>query len=327
MLTEPRELDRDRLARFAAERWRLPPLTLEYLAVGFGSHHWDVRDGRGGRWFLTVDDLEATWRRGVDADDSFAALAAAFATAAALAAGGLEFVVAPLAARDGGVVQRLGPRWSVALTPYVEGESSPWGRWESEDERRRMAGLLGRLHAATPLAAGGPRRDDLEIQSRAALEAALVELARPWRSGPLAEPARELLAPAAPRLRRRLAAYDRLAARVRSRADLVVTHGEPHRANVLRTRDGFRLVDWDTTLLAQRERDLAMVLEDDLAGWEEYAAVAAGGGVRLDRDALRLYGEWWALTDVAVYVAQFRLPHADDEQSRAAFAVLAENLR
>jgi aminoglycoside phosphotransferase (APT) family kinase protein len=51
----------------------------------------------------------------------------------------------------------------------------------------------------------------------------------------------------------------------------VVTHGEPHRGNVIRDpRGGVYLVDWDTTLIAPRERDLRMVLDRELTGWDEY---------------------------------------------------------
>ena len=41
--------------------WRLDAASIEYRQVGFGSHHWDVAAG-GGRWFLTVDDLDARTR-------------------------------------------------------------------------------------------------------------------------------------------------------------------------------------------------------------------------------------------------------------------------
>ena len=34
---------------------------------------------------------------------------------------------------------------------------------------------------------------------------------------------------------------------------VVVTHGEPHVGNAIRTEAGWMLVDWDTTLLAPPE--------------------------------------------------------------------------
>jgi hypothetical protein len=41
-----------------AQGWGLPVTALEYRPAGWGSHHWDVRDAAGARWFVTVDELE-----------------------------------------------------------------------------------------------------------------------------------------------------------------------------------------------------------------------------------------------------------------------------
>jgi spectinomycin phosphotransferase len=154
---------------------------------------------------------------------------------------------------------------------------------------------------------------------------ALATLDVPWESGPYADPARAALAAAADDLHRRLAAYDEDAARVLERTDSwVVTHGEPHRANFIATSDGLRLVDWDTTRLAPRERDLWHVLDDELTGWDEYAAVV--GDVSPDRGTLALYRRWWGLSDIAVFTADLRRPHVDSEQSAANFRSLRENL-
>ena len=102
----------------------------------------------------------------------------------------------------------------------------------------------------------------------------------------------------------------------------MITHGEPHRANVIRdARGGLLMVDWDTTLVAPRERDLRMVLDGDMTGWAEYRGVA--GPVSLDRRALRLYALWWDLADIGLFVDRFRRPHgrtADDEASWTALS-------
>ena len=51
MLTPPTDLDPAALAA-ALAHWGLGDARLEYLPVGFGSHHW-----RAGDAFVTVDDL------------------------------------------------------------------------------------------------------------------------------------------------------------------------------------------------------------------------------------------------------------------------------
>jgi spectinomycin phosphotransferase len=166
------------------------------------------------------------------------------------------------------------------------------------------------------------RRDELTIPSRPVLTDALASLDVPWESGPYADPARAVLAAGAHSLVRRLEEFDVDAARLRARShSLVVTHGEPHRANVIvDAQDRPRLVDWDTTRLAPRERDLWQVLDDELTGWDEYASVV--GDVSLDHEALGLYRRWWDLADIAVFTVSLLRPHVDDEQSEANFKSL-----
>ena len=307
MLTPPTDLDHAALVE-ALAHWGLRDPQLEYLPVGFGSHHW-----RAGEAFVTVDDLEA----------SFDALDRAFRTAGALRDAGLEFVLAPLPDDSGAPARRLGERFAVSVTPFVEGRSSSFGSYATEDERRRMAALIARVHGAGErVPAGLPRRDDLEIQSRPMLEEALASLAQPWTTGPFAEAARSLLAARAEDVQRSLRAHDVRAERLRQRShDWVVTHGEPHRGNVLvDPRGGVHLVDWDTTLVAPRERDLWWILDEELTGWDEYAAIV--GDASLDTDALDLYRQRWDLADIASFVAEFRRPHDEDENTSASFGHL-----
>ena len=95
MLSEPEDLDWAELEAIVKRHWGLRGATLEYLPVGFGSHHWTAEDSRGARWFVSVDDLEAGFQAGPDADAVFAALERAFRTAVALRdEAKLDFVVA-----------------------------------------------------------------------------------------------------------------------------------------------------------------------------------------------------------------------------------------
>ena len=327
-MTEPRDLDRSELKDVLESLWGLRDPQLDYLAIGFGSHHWTAVDARGTRRFVTVDDLEADFRDATDTDSAFAALDRAFRTAAALRNdAGLEFVVAPLVDRDGAVIRRLDHRYAMTVLPFIDGESSDWGPYEDPDDRRLMGAVLARLHAATELVPTDlPRSEDFALPAREALVDALRDLDRTWDFGPFAESTRSLLQVSARELERRLREYDDLVARVRESSDSwVITHGEPHRANVIRDRQGaVQLVDWDTTLIAPRERDLHMVLDEDLSGWDEYTELA--GAVALNHDALKLYRWWWELADITVFVAGFRRPHERTDDSVASWEILARNV-
>jgi spectinomycin phosphotransferase len=328
VLTEPEDLDRAELKAFLERHWGLRGATLDYIPVGFGSHHWGAVDSHGMRRFVTVDDLEAGFQAGPDTDSAFAALERALRTAATLQCEAqLEFVVAPLPDHEGDVIRRLSDRYAVAVSPFIEGVSSVYGSYESPDDRRRLGGILGRLHAATEhVPIDLPSREDFALPARDALEKALQDFDRPWSSGPFGEPARQLLQASAHDVERLLGEYDKLVAHVRKSHDpWVVTHGEPHSANVIRDpRGAIHLVDWDTTSIAPRERDLRMVLDRELTGWDEYVAVA--GSVSWSQESLQLYRSWWDLAEIGIYTKLFRRPHRRTEDTLKSWRKLVEYL-
>jgi spectinomycin phosphotransferase len=327
VLAEPKDFDLGELRNALERHWRLRASELQYMPVGFGSHHWRARDVDGAEHFVTVDDLEAGFQASPDTDVAFAALERAFETAAFLRdEAALDFVIAPLRDEEGAVIRRLSARYSVTVAPLVAGEASEWGPWESASDRRAMGDVLARLHAATEhIPDGLPRREDFAIPSRAVALEALADLDREWKWGPFADPTRRLLAETGPSLERELQEYDELVAEVRAAPEpWVITHGEPHRANVIRADDRMLLVDWDTTLIAPRERDLRMVLDDDLTGWNEYTGTF--GDVPLKQRAIELYRRWWDLADTAIYIALFRQPHESDANTVASWENLTHCL-
>src|SRR5262249_4922703 len=120
-----------------------------------------------------------------------------------------------------------------------------------------------------------------------------------------------------------LAALDRAAARLdradRPDATWVVTHGEPHPGNLLRTADGFALVDWDTVALGRPERDLWMFVETDPSLVDRYGART---GIAVEHDALTANRLLWALADLASYPGVLRRPHRRDADAERALAAL-----
>jgi spectinomycin phosphotransferase len=326
--SEPQDVDRATLADALGRHWGIDAASIEFLPVGFGSHHWEARGADGLRWFVSADDLHAGRHAGEAPEDAFAALDRALRTAAMLrATARLEFVQAPVPSAGGVVVHRLGTHYTIRVEPFVRGRSAASGEYEHTGDRRRMGTLIGRLHAASgSIPPDLPGREHFALQARDELEQALADLDSVWDRGPFAEPARTLLREHARAVRERLHAHDRLAEALRDApAEWVVTHGEPHSANVIRDSHGdLRLVDWDTTLIAPRERDLWMVLDADRTGWDEYREAA--GPVQLRQRALDLYRERWALAEICEYVARFRRPHDDTEDTRAAWAELGEYL-
>ncbi len=325
MLAPPQGLDPGLLISTLADRWQLPIGALEYLPVGWGSHHWAATDATGGRWFVTVDELDTKrWSEQEPLATVFDRVSASLSVAVDLAAHGLSFVVAPAPAHDGQPVLRLGERFSLAVHPFVVGESFSWGEFSGPEHRLGVLELLVAMHTAAPAARRRAQTDDLSIAFRDALEASLSGAADHDR-GPYAVPTAELLAAHGPRLRALLARYDELVRLAAARSvPAVLTHGEPHPGNTMRTQAGWLLIDWDTALIAAPERDL---WDLDPGDGSVFAAYQLATGVTLRPPVLELYRLRWELTDLAMAAGRFRAPHSDGLDDTETFELLDQQLR
>lgn len=311
MFTRPPELSDETVALVVAEAWGVDASSVEYVAVGFGSHHWNVLDVAGGRWFATVDDLPAKRNETTEPiEHAYRRLDAALSTARRLRDLGLDFVVAPMPTARRGVLAPIDRRFVAALYPWIDGRSHGYGTYENPADRDDVLHLLSRLHSVEPSAVPEARREDFAVPNRAGLVAALGETDRPWETGPYGEPARRLLLERADQVRSLLDRFDMLAVLGAERHDrFVVTHGEPHPANTLESADGRMLIDWDTTLVAPPERDLWMVLETGASTTP--ASYAPTRSVEVSGELLHLYRLHWDLMEIAGYVSFFRSTHSD----------------
>ena len=165
--------------------------------------------------------------------------------------------------RAGQVVGSLDSRHALTLFPYLDAAPSRFEDPVDDGDRAAIIDMLARLHTATPEGIQVPSRP-LELATRQAIDQALASLGVPWTGGPYAEPGRDLLARYERPLRQAFARFDGLLDRVREAGGpYVITHGEPHPGNLLRTRAGLCLVDWDMTALTRPERDLWWVISGD----------------------------------------------------------------
>ncbi|MBO0685143.1 MAG: phosphotransferase [Candidatus Dormibacteraeota bacterium] len=326
MRAPPEDLPERGLLTFLAEGWGLKAAKADHVPVGGGSYHWRVRDEAGQVHWVTVDDLDRKAYLGQTRDGAFAALGRALDTALVLRRSGLAFVVGPVPAAGGETVRRLGDRYAVALFPHVEGRSRQWGRPLMPAEAAELLDMLVQLHGATGAAASVVQPHRLQLSERPHLEESLRNLDREWLGGPFAEPVRALLRSHAGRIQGFLQTFDRLADEVEAAGlPSVITHGEPHPANLIYAGGRLLLVDWDTMALAPPERDLWML---DAAGAEELARYARATGRPVNAAAIRLYRLRWRLEDICLYLQVLRSPHrrtADTEHAWHALALSLES--
>jgi spectinomycin phosphotransferase len=325
VFTRPDDLDEEQIRGALAESWGFESKALSYLPVGFGAHHWLATDAAGRQLFLMVHDLPDMLHSQVDtADAAYFRLRMAFECADSLRQDqNLAFVVAPVPAVSGAVVCRLSQRYSLAVCPYLAdcepGHDGPFAL----DDRPAVLHLLTRLHHAVPAAA--PERCDLELQNADGLRTAIGDTGQPWRTGTYGERARTLLARHAAAVTALMTAYGELADEVRSRPErFVVTHGEPHAANVLKTPAGFVIVDWDFVRLAPPERDLWDLAESDRSVPTAYAEAT---GTVIDQGALALFRMWYDLSEIAGYIKLFHGEHDDTDDTAESWKNLEHFLR
>jgi spectinomycin phosphotransferase len=313
----PDDFDASWLLPSLAEGWGIESRSAEYLTVGFGSYHWLVTDTAGLRLFVTVDDLRQKEWLGKTPEAAYDGLRDAYDTARSLRdEGGLEFIIAPLHTAEGETVRRIGMCHAVAVFPFISGEAAHFGDVSSPAERAEIAGMLAELHLPASVAPRSVVHREPGITARDGLEEALADVGHEWSGGPFSEPTRDWLARNAAEVRAQVREFDRLATRVlAAERGLVVTHGEPHPGNVIRTGNGLVLIDWDTVALAPPERDLWVVT----TGADEAAMrYSDATGRDIDGDALSLYRLAWDLTEIALFTKQLRSAHrrtADTEEA------------
>jgi spectinomycin phosphotransferase len=119
---------------------------------------------------------------------------------------------------------------------------------------------------------------------------------------------------------RLVGATEALAPEARDRAaPLVICHADIHAWNVQVTPDGdIVIVDWDSAMLAPRERDLMFV--DGVAGGHEadpQAFFRGYGDVEVDPKVMAYYRVEWAVQDLAEFSARVLLDPDAGEETRA----------
>jgi len=299
MRDKPAGVTEAMLAAALREGWGIEAHEIAYRPVGAGGYHWQADD----RWFLTVTAAEP------------APLERALRTAQALhREAGLGFVLAA----HGAPLRPLGPCHTLSVFPLVEGVAGDFGPHSAD--RAEVVDMLAALHRATPQVRDLAPPDDLRLVGRDTLD-------QPFpASGPYAGAARDLLAAHGAKIGRWLSELDRLTAEIAA-VPRVVTHGEPHPANILTTPAGKLLIDWDTVRIGPPERDLWHLTEDpfaaaDPAGDRALIRYAEATGHRVSAAALGFYRLTWILADIACYAADLRAPHTEGGDAAEALAEL-----
>lgn len=326
MRAKPLDLGDGELAQCLAANWGIRAVSLDYVAIGGGSHHWRAVSGHDTLW-VTVDDLDDKGFLGGDARTTLEGLCAALATARAVHDHGLGFVVVPLPSLAGELVRPVGSHYAAAVYPFIQGRTYDFYERLPQEVRGQLLKMLAYLHRVSLELVPTIRRATSRPPEHHHLESALADLERPWTAGPLAEPAREVLRRRRPDVEALIAEFGQVADGLEAAgAELVITHGEPHPANLVMHGDTLLLIDWDTVALGPPERDLWWFASGEPGALAIYEATAQR---RTNPEAIRLYQLRWPLEDAALSIKRLRAPHEVDgntEHALRSLTVTLENL-
>lgn len=252
-----------------AEGWAVDSAEMRYVPLGGGSYHWDVDASDGARWFVSATDLDHAPWLGADRPSSWRTLTATMRAAVTLLTERrLAFVAAPTPSREGEPARLVEQRFGLVVHPFLQGECGTFGARLHVDTNE-VVSMIAALHATPPAASGLHQLVDVNV--RAALD------------------------PSEPRFRPIVERYEELLHRFGTRPP-VITHGEPHAGNVIRSGGDTYLIDWDTAALALPERDLWLLLDhghaDVVRLYEDQT------GYVVDPEALSLYQLRWKVEEL-----------------------------
>ena len=284
--------------------WNSAIERVEHFAVGFGAHHWRAYVGGVPRLFVTYDR--------VGREHTLGSLERAYEGAIKLAESGLEFVVASVRTRQGAVLMPL-IAGVLSCTPWLDGDvvGESGHRYDSTTAAANLADL-NRLHRAQPPPGLGRWVPLIGADFAERLSALL---AHRWDTGPYGEPARRAVARCLATIDQWTRGYVARAGQAPTRP-WVATHGETHTGNQIRTVSGIRFVDWESLLLAPRERDLSCLVQ---AG---YGLQAGADPVMVD-----LFDLEWRLSEIDQYTRWFSAAHSGTTDDAIAFDGLLEELQ
>ena len=295
--------------------WRLQVETLTYTRVGGGSWHWHANSPDRGRLFVTVDEV-------LVGDPKTAAVTThvrpelewAYQVPRALAARGMPIARPPIPTATGTVLHALDERWVLSVWPHLDGRATLDGTYARRDDAEAVLALVDALHRVpSDIVRDRPARGETFAVPGTPRLLELVD--RPWPGplvGPHAAAAEAVLHRHADDIHALATRYDELVRRAPSSDQWVLTHGEPHAANVVFTDGGPVLIDWDTAKVAPRERDLWMIAADGFA-------VGAA-----DDSMLELYRAQWDLGELFDYARRFADPLDDGPEGDAAWDDFAQ---
>lgn len=305
MKTHPRDVDTDELTRLIEREHGLVISLLSFLPEGDESYVFVAQDEDRIRHFVRLEeDMGQRDRR----ENAYAALET-------LAHGELAALVVPRRARRGGFLSAYG-RYLVAVFPFIQGRTlDPTA---TSEDRPRVAEIVAALHES-PVSDLGLPREALENPFEDPIRRALSRVGTipdpnryQERVSALLTAHREDVESSLRRMQNFRMEQDELV------GEWVLTHGEPHLANVLKDpQGGLHLTDCGDLAVGPPERDLFAFSDVDFERSLTHY-LRRRSRARLSPRLFEFYYYRWALQEIADYTTRIlfrQMGPEEDEHS------------
>jgi spectinomycin phosphotransferase len=245
---------------------------------------------------------------------------------------GLAHIIAPLATRAGQLWTDLAA-FKVILYPFVAGHNG----YEidlSDQQWIEFGAALQRIHSVTlpPALRSRIQRETYSPKWREAVRAVLARLETDTYDEPVAANVSAFLQTKRAEVLDLVERTDRCARALQAHSpEFVLCHSDLHAGNVLIAADGsFCLVDWDSPILAPKERDLMYAGGGQfgatrIPGEEERLFYQGYGRTPIDPGALAYYRYERIVEDIAVYCEQLLLSNEGGPDREQALRYLMSN--
>ena len=245
---------------------------------------------------------------------------------------GISQIIAPLAAKDGQLWADL-DSFKLILYPFVAGHNG----YELELSDRHwieLGATLQRIHTAAVPAAllAGLPRESYAARWREMVRLGLRRAAQGDFSDPVALECAALIQARRAEMLELVRRSERLAQALLARPlQFVICHADLHAGNVLMAAGGgFYLIDWDTLILAPKERDLMSIGAGLFGHWrtpqeEETLFYRGYGPTQINQDALAYYRYERIIEDLAVDCDEILVADAGVEDRERSLRFLISN--
>lgn len=249
-----------------------------------------------------------------------------------LNAQGIEQIIAPLTTKTDQLWANVDD-FKVILYPFVEG-SNVYEVNISEDHWREFGATLKRMHMADLPATitNHIRSETYSPQWRESVQHSLALTEDDIVADPIAMELMSFLKTKHNEILDLVGRAERYAKILQARTqELIVCHADIHAGNILiDVNDTFYIVDWDTLVLAPKERDLMYIGGSLLGGWrspeEEIELFYQGyGQTEIDPVTLSYYRYERIVEDIAIYCQQLLLSDEGGDDRAQSLRALKSN--